>query len=76
MLHEFVTAYRDAIVARSMRTTTDPAFARSTPIAFDVTASDSDPPSGQSQVLAAMWPDLVGDIRRDGRVESRNASRG
>jgi hypothetical protein len=44
-----------------LRMTTDPAFARGTPILFDVTASDSNPPSGQSQVLAAMWRDLVGD---------------
>lgn len=44
-----------------LRMTTDPAFARGTPILFDVTASDSNPPSGQGQVLAAMWRDLVGD---------------
>ena len=44
-----------------LRLTTDPAFARGTPILFDVTASDSNPPPGQSQVLAAMWRDLVGD---------------
>ena len=44
-----------------LRMTTDPAFATGTPILFDLTASDSNPPPGQSQVLAAMWRDLVGD---------------
>jgi hypothetical protein len=44
-----------------LRMTTDPEFARGTPILFDMTASDSNPPPGQSQVIAAMWRDLVGD---------------
>jgi hypothetical protein len=39
----------------------DPAFASGTPILFDLTASDSNPPPGQSEVLAAMWRDLVGN---------------
>ena len=38
----------------------DPAFASGTPILFDLTASDSNPPPGQSELLAAMWRDLVG----------------
>jgi hypothetical protein len=44
-----------------LRLIDDPAFASGTPILFDLTASDSNPPPGQSEVLAAMWRDLVGN---------------
>ena len=44
-----------------LRLIQDPAFASGTPILFDLTASDSNPPPGQSEVIAEMWRDLVGN---------------
>ena len=37
----------------------DPEFIHGTPILFDLRQSDSNPPPGQTRLLAAMWDDLV-----------------
>jgi len=42
-----------------LRLLDDPAFVEGTPILFDVSQSDSNPPPGQGPLLAAMWHDLV-----------------
>ena len=42
-----------------LRLLDDPAFVEGTPILFDVSHSDSNPPPGQGPLLAAMWHDLV-----------------
>ena len=46
-----------------LRLTKDPAFVEGTPILFDLRQSDSNPPSGQVPLLAAMWEDFVANSR-------------
>ena len=42
-----------------LRLIDDPRFVEGTPILFDLSHSDSNPPSGQGPLLAAMWHDLA-----------------
>ena len=49
--------------ATMLRVIHDPAFVEGTPILFDLRQSDSNPPAGQGQLIAAMWHDLVADSR-------------